>query len=319
MKSRVMEEDFVIPKFPLLPLPLIKYETIHNLDCNRDLSVSLPQAIVKMEDAAGGDGPKAPTAGTRLFQSIGAEEASSEPEEVKYKWSSPRLMILCEDGDINCAMHYLMESLHDPFAPNAVATLLLQESMLEEFVNRLEDRLQELRPEIANHPVYLTTLSRVEQLKAETIVSSSKTVPRNASPMMIFDFSHNYFGDGPTGVITLHTFRTIKDALQLQAREPLAFTSVSIWNEKLGAAYELVARLNFEIFLLNCFYVNLDPIGPAFVANMNSAKVSQDYHYESMTFNKKRKVVVHPVATTWGQKAKELQPPQLRSFNVVLL
>ncbi|EDW34094.1 GL21758 [Drosophila persimilis] len=320
MKGSIIEEEFIIPKYPLLPVPLIKYETIHNLDCSKDLSVSLPIAIEAVKDAAGGDAPKAPTAGARMFQSIGSKEAfSEEPEEIKYKWNSPRLMILCADGDINCAMHYLLESLHDPFAANAVATLLLQESMLEEFVNRLEDRLEELRPEIANHPVYLTTLTRIEELKARTIVSSLEKVPRHASPTIVFDLSHSYLGNGPTGVITLHTFRTFKEALQLQARESVDFTSVSIWNEKLSAAYELVARLNFDIFLLNCFYVNLDPIGLAFVSNLNSAKVTQDYHYETLTFKKKRKVIVHPATTIWGQKAKELQPPQPRSLNAMVM
>ncbi|XP_017130771.1 uncharacterized protein LOC108148300 [Drosophila elegans] len=302
-----------IYKYPQLPIPLIDYGFIYNPVCSKPRDVSLPLILevepsVKSKDSAAERPKKAPRISYHSRSSSMSDEESEPEEETKYRWNSPRLMILCEDGDINCALHYLVESLHDPFACNAVATLLLQESLLEEFVDRLKDRLEPLDSQISSHPVYVKTLERLEQLQARTIVGNPKTVPANATPILVFDLSQRYLGDGPTGAITLHTFRTMKDAIELQAKEPLNFTSVSIWNEKLGAAYELVARFSPLIFLLNCFYVDLNNISLAFVCNLNTAKIVDGYHYESVTFREKRKAVVHPVGTIWGKLAREGLP-----------
>lgn len=239
-------------------------------------------------------------------QSSSMSEEESEPEvEILYRWNSPRLMVLCEDGDINCALHYLVESLHDPFASNSVATLLLQESILKEFEDRMKDRFEPLSSAVSDHPVFVQTLQRLEHLQARTIRGDPKKVPSNASPVLVFDLSHRHLGKGPTGVITVHTFRTMKEAIGLQSKESLPFTSVSIWNEKLAAAYELVARFSYLIFLLNCFYVDLGPISVAFACNQNSVKIVDGYHYETLTFREKRKVIVHPVCSIWGRLARD--------------
>jgi len=294
----------------LLPTPLIDYGFIYNLVCNKPRDVSVPLILeIETEFKSKDSAPEKPKKVPRLsYHSRSSSMSEDEPEpevQVKYQWNSPRLMILCEDGDINCALHYLVESLHDPFACNAVATLFLQESILEEFVDRIRDRLEPLSTDISGHPVYIMTLERIGHLQAKRIVGNPKTVPENASPMLVYDLSHRYLADGPTGVITLHTFRTMKEAVELQAKEPLNFTSVCIWNEKLAAAYELVARLSPLIFTINCYYVNLNEITLPFVCNFNSAKIIDGYHYESLTFKGKRKVVVHPVGTIWAKLARE--------------
>ncbi|KAH8271276.1 hypothetical protein KR018_005628, partial [Drosophila ironensis] len=303
------ELDVFVYHYPLLPPPLIKYEFIYNLACKRPRNASLP-LVVEIEQPSKSKKPsiikKIPARLT--YHSHSSSVSSSEPEpemEDTYRWNSPRLMILCEDGDINCALHYLLESLHDPFAANSVATLYLQESLLEEFVDRLEDRLEPLDSDIAGHPVYVRTLERLTKLQAKLIAGNPATVPAKASPMFVYDMYHRFLGEGPTGVITLHTFRTMKEVIQLQAKEEVPYTSVSIWNEKLGAAYELVARLKQRIFLLNCFYVDLNPIGLAFACNVNSTRVEQGYHYETLTFKETRKVIVHPIGTIWAKLARE--------------
>ncbi|XP_017083360.1 uncharacterized protein LOC108116142 [Drosophila eugracilis] len=299
-----------IYQYPSLPTPLIDYDFIYDLVCKKPRDVSLPLVLeVETEPKSKDSAPEKPRKVPRLSyhsrsSSMSEEEAEPE-EETRYKWNSPRLMILCEDGDINCAMHYLIESLHDPFACNAVATLFLQESILEEFVDRMKDRLEPLSTDITGHPVYIKTLERLEKLQAKTIVGNPKTVPSNATPVLVYDLCHRYLADGPTGVITIHTFRTMKEAIELQAKEPLAFTSVCIWNEKLGAAYELVARLSPLIFLLNCFFVDLNQMSLPFVCNFSSVKIIDGYHYESLTFKGNRKIVVYPVGTIWAKLARE--------------
>ncbi|XP_033165552.1 uncharacterized protein LOC117144480 isoform X2 [Drosophila mauritiana] len=285
------EEVQYIYKYPLLPTPLIDYGFIYNLVCNKPRDVSLPLILeiepeFKPKDSASEKPKKVPRLSYHSRSSSMSEDEREPEVQVKYKWNSPRLMILCEDGDINCAMHYL-------------------ESILEEFVDRIRDRLEPLSTDISGHPAYIKTLERLSHLKAKTIVGNPKTVPENASPMLVYDLNHRYLADGPTGVITLHTFRTMKEAVELQAKEPLNFTSVCIWNEKLAAAYELVARLSSLIFTINCYYVNLNEITLPFVCNFNSAKIVDGYHYESLTFQGKRKVVVHPVGTIWAKLARE--------------
>ncbi|XP_016997560.2 uncharacterized protein [Drosophila takahashii] len=309
--TSILEEAVkYVYQYPLLPVPLIDYGFIYNLVCKKPRDVSLPLILeVPTECKSKSSASEKPKKVARLSyhsRSSSMSDKESEPEvEIKYRWNSPRLMILCEDGDINCALHYLIESLQDPFSCNAVATLFLQESILEEFVDRMKDRLEPLSSDISGHPVYVKTVERLQQLQAKTIVGNPKTVPENASPILVYDLCHRYLADGPTGVITVHTFRTMKEAVDLQAKEPLPFTSVCIWNEKLGAAYELVARFRPLIFLLNCYYVDLDQISLSYICNFNSAKIVDGYHYESLTFKEKRKIVVHPVGTIWGKLARE--------------
>ncbi|KAH8243336.1 hypothetical protein KR032_006625, partial [Drosophila birchii] len=292
------------------PPPLINHDFAYSLPCCRSLHVYLPLVEEPKPDNKAtertAEPEKKPARLTLLSELSSVDEEESEPEvEILYRWNSPRLMILCEDGDINCAMHYLVESLHDPFASNSVATLLLQESLLEEFIERVKDRLEPLRPEISEHPVFVHTLKQLEHLQARTTRGNPKTVPLSSSPVLVYDVTHRHLGKGPTGVITVHTFRTMKEAIMLQSIEPLPFTSATIWNEKLAAAYELVARSHILIFLLNCFYVDLGPISMAFTMNQNSVIIVDGYHYETLTFRTNRKVIVHPVATIWGKLVRD--------------
>lgn len=306
------DDNVFVYQYPLLPQPLIKYNLIYHLACTRSQDVSLPQ-VVEVDPLKKASQPSVPDRGkkpasrltyhTPYSASSTESEVEPEPEEQKYRWNSPRLMILCEDGDINCALYYLLESLHDPFAANSVAVLFLQESLLSEFIDRLEDRLEPLNEQITSHPAFIHTLERLKELQPKVIMGNPRSVPADASPRFVFDLNQRFLGEGPTGVITLHTFRTMKEAIELQAKEQVPFTSVSIWNEKLGAAYELVARLKPQIFLLNCFYVNLDPIGLPFACRVSTSKISDGYHYESLTFKEKWKVVVHPIGTIWGKIA----------------
>ncbi|EDW80517.2 uncharacterized protein Dwil_GK11577 [Drosophila willistoni] len=289
-----LEMAMAIPRYPQLPLPLIKYEMVHKLKCTRNEQVSWP--LVKPKPK-GVDLAKVAKS-TKSAANIGDV---GDEEDIIYLWNSPRLMILFDGGDINCALHYIVESLHDPFAENAVATLLIQECLLKEFRDRLLDRFQEMPAPIANHPILLRSMEKLKALKATTIVGNAmKHTPNLGTPILVCDFTHNYLGAGPTGVITLHTFRTPKDATEVYLKESVKFSSVCIWNENLASAYETVARMaTVQIFLINCYDVDLDPIKAAFIADKNMVKVYRGYHYETITFRKLRKVIVFPIGNIW--------------------
>lgn len=217
-----------------------------------------------------------------------------------YKSNSPCLMIVCDDGDLNSAKHHVVASLHDPFAEHAVATLLIQESVRDSFLERVVECLEPLDPQIANHPNYVRSVAKLQKLKAETIVGNPKTVPANATPMLISDIYHNFLGDGPTGIITMHTFRTPKDATQVNQKETLVYGSVSIWNEKLASPYEVCTLLKNEIFMINCYNIDLAPIQASFAMGKNDAKIINGYHYETLTTNHKRKIIVFAVGTIFA-------------------
>lgn len=230
----------------------------------------------------------------------GEPKSTKDEKQVKYAWNSPSLMMVFEGGDLNSALHHVVASLHNPFSENAVATLLIQESVRESFLDRLVEQMQQLDGQVANHPNYVRTLAKLQKLKAETIVGNPKTVPPNATPMLVSDLTHNFLGDGPTGVITMHTFRTPKEATQVNLKETLTYSSVSIWNEKLASAYEVCALLKDDTFMINCFNVDLSPIKASFDANKNDVKIVKGYHYETLTINHQRKIIVFAVGTIFA-------------------
>lgn len=262
---------------PMLPTPVITYGMVHKLECKQERKVTLPAVI---DD--------------------GGDSKVKDKKQVKYAWNSPSLMIIFDGGDLNSAMHHLEASLKDPFGKNAVATLLIQESVRDDVISRLVERIKQLDPQVANHPNYLRTLTKLQKLKPEIIVGKLNVVPLNATPILVNDLTHNFLGDGPTGVITMHTFRTPKEATQVNLKETLTYSSVSIWNEKLASAYEVCALLKDDIFMINCFNADLSPIKPSFDANQNDVKIVKGYHYETLMMNNQRKIIVFPVGTIFA-------------------
>lgn len=221
-------------------------------------------------------------------------------EQKKYSWHRACLMIIFEEGDINSALLHLVNSLHNPFADGAVATLFIQESIRESFLKQLKEHIVALDPAVATHPAYVRTLAKLKELKAETIVGNPETVPANATPILVSDLSHNFLGDGPTGVITMHTFRTPKESTMINQTETLVYSSVSIWNEKVASAYEVCALFKNNNFMINCYNVDLSPIISAFNENKNEVKIVRGYHYETLTINQKRKIIIFAVGTIFA-------------------
>ncbi|XP_064547245.1 uncharacterized protein LOC135434569 [Drosophila montana] len=272
-------------KFNMMPTSVITYGMVHKLESVQERKVTLP---TPEDDGAAGDPKSTPS------------KLEDQQPQVLYKSNSPCLMMVFDDGDLNSAMHHLETSLHDPFAEHAVATLLIQESVRDSFLERVAERLQPLDPQISNHPNYVRSLAKLQKLNPEIIVGNPKRVPPDATPMLVSDIFHNFLGDGPTGIITVHTFRTPKDATQVNQKETLAYGSVSIWNEKLASPYEVCALLKNEIFMINCYNIDLAPIRPSFNEGKNDARIINGYHYETLTTNHKRKMIVFAVGTIFA-------------------
>ncbi|XP_034661009.1 uncharacterized protein LOC117896671 [Drosophila subobscura] len=210
------------------------------------------------------------------------------------------MMIIFEDGDLNSALHHLVGSLQNPFALDAVATVLVQENIVAELCNRIVDLLQPLDPRVANHPNYLRTLSKLALLKAKIVAGNPDKVPATASPMIVRDVPHHYLGAGPTGIITMHIFRTPLEATLVYHKESLPIASVSIWNERVSSMYDMVAVINVDTFKINCFDVDMEPIKRTFECRRHSAHMSRGYHYESLMLNDRRKIVIFPVGSIYA-------------------
>nr|XP_016923889.1 uncharacterized protein LOC108005211 [Drosophila suzukii] len=214
------------------------------------------------------------------------------------KWRSPQLMIVFEDGDLHSARQQLLKSLQNPFAEGSVATLLLQESIADQFVGLVAQDLRTLPQEVSKNPSYINTLAKIDQLKAKVV--KGETLKAGESPILVYDCVHSYLGTGATGVVTLHTFRTAKEAGELAKRDPLPYGQVSLWNEKLACAYELIPRLPSDVVAINCFNPNLSPIRDSFEGNRNDVLLEKNYHYESLVVSGKRRIIVFPVGTIFA-------------------
>jgi len=68
--------------------------------------------------------------GNSTYPNFLTEETSKDKGDTQdAHTSTPQLMIIFEDGDINSALHFLIESAHNPFAPNAVAMVLVEDTL----------------------------------------------------------------------------------------------------------------------------------------------------------------------------------------------
>ncbi|XP_017105148.2 uncharacterized protein [Drosophila bipectinata] len=222
--------------------------------------------------------------------------------EVKYVWNAPCMMVIFDEGDLNSALYYLMESLQDPFALDAVAVLLVQESLLEELTGRVVSLMRPLDFRVANHPCYKRTLLKIAELKPKVIVGSPAFVLPDATPMLVRDIPHKYLGEGPTGIITMHVFRTPLEATKVYRKESpsLPIASVSIWNERVSCVYDVLALMNVDTFKINCFNVSMEPVKKNFEMRRYTAQMHHGYHYETCLVNGQRKIIIFPCGTIYA-------------------
>lgn len=210
--------------------------------------------------------------------------------------SSPQLMIIFEEGDISSALHFIIESVHNPFASNAVAMVLVEEKIRGEIVERILSKLHPLSKFVAEHPSYLAALEKCHTSNFNIIRACiSEVAPPMASPIFVCDCTHDKLGSYPTGVVTFHTFRNNQEAIAISQCESLAFASVSIWNETLTGCYDLVAALSSSYFFLNCANVDLSPILKPHKAQKNYVVVENGFHFETLRIYDNFKAIVFPI------------------------
>ncbi|EDW03534.1 GH10452 [Drosophila grimshawi] len=227
---------------------------------------------------------------------------------------SPQLMIVYADGDINCALHYLIDSLHDPFSAKSVVTVLVEECIQKEFVQRIQSQMQPLAESVATHPNYVATLEMIGKLSVKTISADKKLISDPlVSPILVCNCQHSMLGEGPTGVICLHTFRSNAEAVEICCKESFQFSSTCIWNESLEGIYQLAVAIDCPIFYFNCNNVSLSPIS----SDEIKLCIFDGFHYERLPINGKNKIIIFPIGAHISQKSDE--PPIVSNSPIPFL
>ncbi|KAH8306802.1 hypothetical protein KR018_001411, partial [Drosophila ironensis] len=208
-------------------------------------------------------------------------------------------MIVFASGDLHSALLQLLQSLQNPFAPGSVATVLVQESIAEQFVGLLAQNLRPLAAQVTQDSRFKSSLELVGKLGLKVVRGEGLRVEE--SPMLVWDVLHSFLNTCPSGAVTLHAFRTAKEAADLVRRDDFSYSQVSVWNEQLACSYELIPRLpKLEVFVFNCFRPDLSPVLEAFNGNRNEVILEKNHHYESLLVEGKRRLVVFPVGTIFA-------------------
>ncbi|KAH8251507.1 hypothetical protein KR038_009103 [Drosophila bunnanda] len=218
------------------------------------------------------------------------------PDSQRPSSAEPQLMIIYEEGDIDSALHFLIESAHNPFRPSVVAMVLVEEKIREEVVRRILPNLQPLSELVTEHPSFRESLQVAEALNLELIKADDTEVPPpQCSPVFVCECSHDVLGKYPTGVTSFYTFRNNQEAIDICHREALVFSDVSVWNESLDGCYEIAVALNCPHFFLNCINVPLLPISKQLAAPQNYVTIQNGYHFETLFIYNQFKSIIFPI------------------------
>lgn len=211
--------------------------------------------------------------------------------------TTPQLMIFYAGGDFDCALHFILSSIDEPFGPNAISTLLVEKCIRDEFVARLQDKLCELDLVTYTHPHYQSTLKMLDKLKVKIITKPQTNAPRGfLTPIIVCDLPQSELGPGTSGVLSLHTFTDNRQVVEIIKNEAQAFVSISLWNESVEKLYQVVVSVPAcNTYFFNCTNICLGPIAKYKNKKQNAAIVEDGYHYETLLVGEDLKTIVFPV------------------------
>ncbi|XP_017054033.1 uncharacterized protein LOC108096709 [Drosophila ficusphila] len=243
---------------------------------------------------------------TDVYISLLSRHVHRYPEDGTHKsWVLPRIMILFASGDLDEVTKIIVEDMHHPIGSGLVASVLVEESIRDELIKNIRKNLKPMDKRIQRHPNYLKSVKLIDRLNCSTIhiekfeesdVKKRYGHRKKGSPIIVLDFPQYFFGDKPSAVMTLSTFRNLNEVVKLYKREGLHFDSVSVWTAKLAQGFDLVTRIpQAEQWFFNCVNENLKlPKLPA--QPVSGVSVSLNVHYEIHVVNGKVKTIAFPIA-----------------------
>ncbi|XP_069966589.1 uncharacterized protein [Bactrocera oleae] len=228
--------------------------------------------------------------------SVQSQKVSGKMADVGCK-CTPTVLIVGDRADLNAAAYHLAQSLQSPLAAEAIITVLVAESIRKSFLERLQSQLKAIPAEAAQDVERNRVLALINKNSWDTI--SVNELGAN-SPVIVCDVTHEHLGTGYNGIATLHTFRTVQEAISLCGKETLKAVNASIWTSNHASAYEIALKISCENVFIDCHQISLEPLHKASSApgNANCALVENNYHYETLILNNGRKNIVFPIGTT---------------------
>ncbi|XP_067635139.1 uncharacterized protein [Eurosta solidaginis] len=210
----------------------------------------------------------------------------------------PAVLIVAEKGDINAAAYHLAQSMQNPFSSEVIVTVLVAESARAGFLQRLKPLLKTIPTEAAQNVERKNTLALIEKNNWETI-----SVPElgSHSPVIVCDVTHEHLGTGYSGIVTLHTFRTILESISLCGKESLKPINASIWTSNNASAYEIALNIACQHIFIDCYGISLEPLQKLMStvgAKESCVLIEQSYHYESLVLKFGGKNIVFPIGTS---------------------
>ncbi|XP_037715749.1 uncharacterized protein LOC119550852 [Drosophila subpulchrella] len=240
-----------------------------------------------------------------VYLSLLSRHVHRYPEDGTHKsWVLPRIMILFASGDVDEVVEVIVSDMIHPIGSGLVASVLVEESIRDEVIKKIRANLRPMNERIQHHPNYLSSVKLIERMNCPTIhieefeeTDTKKRYGRRmkGSPIIVLDFPQYYFGDKPTAIITLSTFRNLHEVVRLYKREGLNFDSVSVWSSKLAQCFDLVTRLSQALqWTFNCVNESIKfPKQPP--VPTSGVTVVGDFHYEVHVIGDKIKTIAFPI------------------------
>ncbi|XP_043644832.1 uncharacterized protein LOC122614336 [Drosophila teissieri] len=249
-----------------------------------------------------------------IYLSLLSRHALRYPEDGTHKsWVLPRMMVLFASGDMDQVIDAIVADMVHPIGSGLVASVLVEESIRDEMIRKVRANLKPMNERIQRHPNYLRTEKLIERMNCSTIhieeFEESDTKRRygrrmKGSPLIVLDFPQYYFGDKPTAVMTLSTFRNMSEVVKLHRREGLNFDCISVWSSKLAQCFDLLTRLpKVDHWTFNCTNESIKiPKLPA--QPVTTVSIQKNLHFEVHVIGGKIKTIAFPITDT----AKEIYP-----------
>ncbi|XP_030374638.1 uncharacterized protein LOC115624182 [Scaptodrosophila lebanonensis] len=216
-------------------------------------------------------------------------------EYMKY-WPGARFMYVFKGGDLNSAAHLLAESMKEPFQMFPFASVAVQQSVRDEFIERVRCRFRQLKPHVVLHPNFERSADILRNGDKKYIVADCKDAPPFASPILVPNVTHLHFGSGASGVVTVHSFRTFREAANMFLNESPPFEVVHVFDEKVTSVYSIAKRIRCVEFFVNCSDVCLLPILPHFAMKKPRTVIFNNYHFETLKLGDHWRIIVFPIS-----------------------
>lgn len=155
--------------------------------------------------------------------------------------------IIFDSGDLKSAVSQLLSIVLKCSSDEKVNTILVQETIREQFVNELKARLGKL-------PAQNSKLNNKVLLDLNAQFGGEIIACDNEKHYFTVGIPISHAQNTQHSVTAIEFFRTPKDVLQLIKSECKNISCYSLWTEKISLAYEIRNNLKAKIIVVNSIH-----------------------------------------------------------------